>query len=158
MIRLQNGDRFPSLSISAIGGGTIELPEALSGSFGVVLIYRGAWCPYCKAQLTAFARFSEKFAQAAIKVVAFSVDDEATTAALVARLGLQFPVGYGADATEIAEATGAYVNDSPRYLQTTGFLLKPDMTIVNAVYSSAAIGRLVPEDVLGMVDYLKNKK
>ncbi|MDB5532964.1 MAG: peroxiredoxin [Hyphomicrobiales bacterium] len=158
MIRLENGDRFPSLTISALGGGSINLPEALSSSFGVVLIYRGAWCPYCKAQLAAFERFSTKFAEANIKVMAFSVDDEAITAALVAKHGLQFPVGYGVDAAEIAEATGAYVNDSPRYLQTTGFLLKPDMTVVNAVYSSAAIGRLVPEDVLGMVDYLKNKK
>jgi peroxiredoxin len=158
MNRLENDALFPALTIPAIGGGVIRLPEALAGSFGVVLLYRGVWCPYCKAQLAAFQRFSEKFAQANIEVVAFSVDDEATTAALVEKHGLRFQVGYGVDALEIARATGAYVNDTPRYLQTTGFLLKPDMTVVNAVYSSAAIGRLVPEDVLGMVAYLKDHK
>ena len=56
---LHNGDRFPRLSIRKVGGGTIELPGDLAGSFGVVLIYRGAWCPYCNAQLAAFARASE---------------------------------------------------------------------------------------------------
>ena len=50
---LHNGDRFPRLSIRKVGGGTIELPNDLGGSFGVVLIYRGAWCPYCNAQLAA---------------------------------------------------------------------------------------------------------
>jgi len=29
--------------------------------------------------------------------------------------------------------------------------------VVNAVYSSAAIGRLVPDDVAGLVAYIKSK-
>ena len=57
----------------------------------------------------------------------------------------------------IASITGAYTNESPRYLQTTDFLLDPDGKILNAVYSSGAIGRLVAEDVIGMVKYLKSK-
>ena len=57
----------------------------------------------------------------------------------------------------IAAATGAYLNEDPLYLQTTGFVLAPDGTVVNAVYSSAAIGRLVPEDVVGLVSYIKSK-
>ena len=53
--------------------------------------------------------------------------------------------------------TGAYTNESPHYLQTTGFLLAPDGKILNAVYSSGPIGRLVAEDVIGMVNYLKSQ-
>ena len=48
-------------------------------------------------------------------------------------------------------------NDSPHYLQTTGFLLTPDGKILNAVYSSGPIGRLVAEDVIGMVTYVRSK-
>ncbi len=55
----------------------------------------------------------------------------------------------------MAAATGAYVNDDPRYLQSTGFVLAPDGTVVTAVYSSGPIGRLVPEDVVGLVTYVK---
>jgi hypothetical protein len=36
-------------------------------------------------------------------------------------------------------------------------VLAPDGTAVNAVYSSGPIGRLVPDDVAGLVAYLKSK-
>jgi len=157
MTFLQNGQTFPQLEIPAVGGGTIKLPESLAGSFGVVVIYRGAWCPFCNAQLAAFERATEKLAGLGVKVIAFSVDDEATTAGLVAKHKLRFPIGHSADADKVAVATGAYTNDEPHYLQATGFLLAPDASIVNAVYSSGPIGRLVPDDVAGMVAYLKSK-
>jgi peroxiredoxin len=90
-----------------------------------------------------------------IKVVALSVDDEPTSAALVDKLRLAFPVGYGVDADAIAKASGAYTNDDPKYLQTTGFVLDPSGRVVTAVYSSGGIGRLVADDVAGFVRYLK---
>ena len=93
---------------------------ALAGHFGVVLLYRGSWCPYCNAQLRAFQRAHDGLASVDAKVVALSVDDEATTKALIARHGLQFPVGHSADARAVAAATGAFVNDDPLYLQSTG--------------------------------------
>ncbi|WP_054308823.1 peroxiredoxin family protein [Mesorhizobium sp. 1M-11] len=157
MTRLQNGQTFPALDVSAVGGGTISIPLSLSGSYGVVLIYRGAWCPYCQAQLAGFQRASEKLAETGIKVVALSVDDEATTIGTIEKFKLNFPVGHSADADQVAAETGAYTNETPRYLQTTGFLLAPDGKILNAVYSSGPIGRLVAEDVIGMVNYIKSK-
>ena len=157
MARLQNGEKFPALEVAAVGGGVLDIPRYLHGSYGVVLIYRGAWCPYCQAQLSAFQRASEKLAQAGIKVAALSVDDEATTVGTIDKFRLGFPVGHSADADKVAAITGAYTNETPHYLQTTGFLLAPDGSILNAVYSSGPIGRLVVEDVIGMVAYLKSK-
>lgn len=157
MSRLHNGQLFPSLEVPAVGGGIIRIPQSLRGSYSVVLIYRGAWCPYCQAQLGAFQRASGKLTQAGIKVVALSVDDEPTTAATIDKFKLGFPVGHSADADQVATLTGAYVNETPRYLQSTGFLLDPDGEVLNAVYSSGPIGRLVAEDVIGMVNYLKSK-
>jgi peroxiredoxin len=157
MTHLQNGQIFPAFDVPAVGGGTISIPQSLRGSYGVVLIYRGAWCPYCQAQLAGFQRASEKLAATGIKVVALSVDDEATTAGTVEKHKLSFPVGHSADLDKVAAITGAYTNDSPRYLQTTDFLLAPDGKILNAVYSSGPLGRLVAEDVIGMVTYLKSK-
>jgi peroxiredoxin len=154
---LYNHQTFPQLQIPAVGGGTISLPGDLSGSFGVVLIYRGAWCPFCNAQLVSFSRAADKFATLGIKVVAFSVDDEATSAALVEKHHLSFPVGHSADPDEVAAATGAFTNDDPHYLQSTGFVLAPDGSVLTAVYSTGAIGRLVAEDVAGLVAYVKSK-
>ena len=122
---LNPGDPFPQLTITIPDGQTLTLPDAFAGDFAVVLFYRGAWCPYCNAQLRAFERASQTLADAGIKVAALSVDDEATTAALVEKHGLTFPVGYGADAKAVAALTGAFVNPDPVYLQSTGFVLDP---------------------------------
>ena len=154
MTLLQNGSHFPHLEVSRVGGGVLRLPEDLAGAFGVVLFYRGSWCPYCNAQLSAFARAHDDLRAAGIGVSALSVDDEETSAALVAGRRLPFPVGHSADADAVAAATGAYVNDEPHHLQSTGFVLDPGGHVVTAVYSSAAIGRLMPDDVLGLVRYL----
>lgn len=152
---LNPGDSFPRLTISATNGRTLALPDAFAGEFGVVLFYRGSWCPYCNGQLRAFERAGEALADAGVKVAALSVDDNETTAALVNKHKLTFPVGYGAVAPAIASLTGAFVNPDPLYLQSTGFVLDPAGKVIVSVYSSGAIGRLVPDDVIGLARYLR---
>lgn len=120
-----------------------------------MLLYRGGWCPYCTAQLRAFRRAADQLADLDIRVVALSVDDEATTRQTIATHGLEFPVGHDADADAVAAATGAFVNDAPRYLQSTGFVLDPEGRVIVSAYSSGAIGRLVPEDVIGLIKYVR---
>jgi peroxiredoxin len=155
MTLLHPGDPFPALTVALPGGRTLHLPGDLTGHFGVVLFYRGSWCPYCNAQLRAFQRSLHSLTDSDVRVVALSVDDEATTQDLITRLGLRFPIGHSAGAAAIAAATGAFVNDDPRFLQSTGFVLDPDGRVVVSVYSSGAIGRLVPDDVLGLIRYLR---
>ncbi len=156
MTLLNPGGQFPALTLALPGGDSLALPDALAGSFGVVLFYRGSWCPYCNAQLRAFQRASDSLAEVGAKVIALSVDDEATTQELIAKHGLTFPVGHSVDARAVAEATGAFVNDDPTYLQSTGFVLDPNGRVVVSVYSSGAIGRLVPDDVVGLIRYLRD--
>lgn len=155
MTMLKPGETFPALTVTPRDAAALDLPEALAGHHAVVLFYRGAWCPYCNAQLRAFGRASEKLVELDVRVVALSVDDETTTRELIAKHDLQFPVGHSADAGAIADATGAFVNDEPVYLQSTGFVLDPGGRVLVSVYSSGAIGRLVPDDVVGLVRYLR---
>jgi len=153
--RLQNGEAFPDLTVDVVGGHTLRLPRDLAGSYAVVLIYRGSWCPYCAAQLAAFARAHERLAAAGVAIVALSVDDEATSRALAEKLRLTFALGYGVIASDVASAVGAYLSDDGKYLQSTGFVLDRGGRILTAVYSSGAIGRLVPDDVVGFVKYIE---
>lgn len=153
--RLDNGDRFPGLTLATVGGGPLVLPDALEGSYGVVLVYRGSWCPYCVAQLGSFSRSADALEKAGIKVVALSVDDEATSAALVEARKIPFPVAHSADPDQVSSTLGSYVNEEPRYLQSTGFVLAPDGTVLTVVYSSGAIGRLVVADVIGFLDHVR---
>ena len=153
---LQNNDIFPSLTFARTGGGEIQLPGDLAGGFGVILFHRGSWCPYCNAQLAAFARAALNFAEEGIRVVSVSVDDREKSEALVEKHKLGFPVAYGADARAVSEVTGAFVNDNPVCLQASGFVLNPEGGVVTAVYSTRAIGRLMPDDVLNFVRHLKS--
>ncbi|HET9833178.1 MAG TPA: peroxiredoxin family protein [Vicinamibacterales bacterium] len=154
--RLQNGECFPELSVHTVGGNQLTLPRDVEGSYMVILFYRGAWCPYCKAQLAAFARARASLQSIGVEIVAISVDDETVSAALVEKLRLNFQVGFGVKADEVSDLTGAYVADEAAYLQSTGFVLDKRGRILTAVYSSGAIGRLVPEDVAGFVRYIES--
>src|SRR6266699_7117779 len=144
MTLLSPGNEFPALNVALPGGDALALPGALAGGFGVILFYRGSWCPYCNAQLRAFQRASGRLAENGAKVVALSVDDEASTRDLIARHRLTFPVGYGADARGVARAIGAFLGPDADFIQSTGFVLDPAERVVVSVYSSGAIGRLVP--------------
>ena len=152
---LRPGDTFPELTLTVPGEQQIPVPGWFAGEFGVVLFNRGAWCPYCTAQLRAFQRASDSLAQAGVRVAALWVDDEETTAEFTAKHGLTFPLGHSADARAVAGLTGAFVNEDPLYLQSTGFVLDPQGKVIVSVYSSGAIGRLVPEDATGLVRYLR---
>ena len=155
MALLKPGDIFPPLAANPPGAPALLVPEAFEGHFAVVLFYRGSWCPYCNAQLRAFQRARETLANLDTQVLAISVDDEATTEALIVKHGLEFPVGHNADARAIAMATGAFVNEDPLYIQSTGFVLDRAGRVIVSVYSSGAIGRLVPDDVAGLIRYLR---
>jgi peroxiredoxin len=151
---LHPGDTFPQLTLNIPGAQAIQVPGWLAGEFGVLLFNRGAWCPYCTAQLRAFQRAGNSLTQAGIRVAALWVDDEKTTAEFTAKQGLTFPLGHSADARMVAALTGAFVNEDPLYLQSTGFVLDSQGKVIVSAYSSGAIGRLVPDDVIGLVRYL----
>ena len=40
---LQQGAKFPSMSLKTVGGGTITLPDDISTRYAAVLFYRGHW-------------------------------------------------------------------------------------------------------------------
>ncbi len=157
MSKLNNGQTFPTMSVAKVGGGTLSLPADLAGSFGVVLVYRGAWCPICDRQMADFAASNAALTALGVKVAALSVDDEAASTAFVAKHGLAFPVGHSADADQVSALLGSYVNPAPHFLQPTNFVLGPDGTVLLSNYYSGAVGRLSAADVIGMVTYIKSK-
>jgi peroxiredoxin len=119
------GDPFPASGVNLPGGRTLHLPDDLAGRFGVVLFSRGARCPYRNAQLSAFQRVLDGLAEVEASILELSVNDEATTRDLIARHGLRFPVGHSADATAVADATGAFADPDPPFLQPAGFVPGP---------------------------------
>lgn len=157
MTLLSPGDHFPTLTLDQPGGESLSLPDDLAGGFSVVLFFRGSWCPFCNAQLKGFDRAHGDLEQLGAKVVALSVDDEETTQALIDKYHLSFPVGHSADAAAVSAATGAFTNPDPVFVQSTGFVLDPEGNVVVSSYSSGAIGRLTPEDTVGLIGHVKSQ-
>ena len=42
-VRLDNGSRFPQVSLRLVGGAQLALPDDWAGQAGAVLFYRGHW-------------------------------------------------------------------------------------------------------------------
>src|SRR5215831_4828165 len=88
---LHPGDTFPQLTLNIPGAQAIQVPGWFAGEFGVLLFNRGAWCPYCTAQLRAFQRAGDSLTQAGIRVAALWVDDEKTTAEFTQSAATRMP-------------------------------------------------------------------
>lgn len=154
---LHPGDTFPAFDVDLVRGDSLTLPQAMGGGFGVVLFNRGSWCPYCNAQLRGFQRVTSDLDDLGATVVSLSVDDEVTATEMVDKHKLTFRVGHSADAHQLAELTGAFINPEPVFLQATGFLLDPEGTVLLSAYSSGAIGRITGEDTVGMLKHVKEQ-
>jgi len=83
------------------------------------------------------------------------VDSKENAERMAGKHTLTYPILYGFDAGEIAASIGGYINEEPRYLQPSGFILRPDRTIAMLVQSSGAIGRLVANDTVEFIQYLQ---
>jgi peroxiredoxin len=145
---LATGEQFPGITASRVGGGELTLPQDVAGKWTVLLFYRGHWCPYCRQQLLNFQQALPELAELGVEVIALSSDPAEEAAQTVERHRLTYPVLYGLDAREIGRKLGAFTNEEPSYINATGFILRPDGTVAVSVYSSGAIGRLVPTDTI----------
>jgi peroxiredoxin len=107
--------------------------------------------------LAAFERAQPKLREETIMVVAASTDPLDKAKETVSEHSLTFPVGYGLSLKETAATFGAFYEERRNVLQATGFLVKPDKTIAVSQYSSGPIGRLVWQDILGLVQFYKKQ-
>ena len=90
--------------------------------------------------------------------MAASVDPREKAQEMVEKNKLTFPIGYGLEAENISELTGAFYEPEKKFIQPTAFLIRPDKTIAVASYSSGPVGRMVAKDVWQLVKLYKSKK
>lgn len=83
-----------------------------------------------------------------------STDSELDARKTIAEHSLTFPIAYGADAPRLGELTGAFWEEKRRCLQATGFILKADGTVAQALYSTGPIGRYTAAEALRILEKL----
>ena len=106
-----------------------------------------------------FATHGGPLIGADIAVAAASVDSIEQTQALKDGLRVGFPMYAEVDVHAVAEATGAFFQDDENrtILHATSFLLAPDGTINNALYSTGPIGRFTSSDILRKVAFERSR-
>ena len=105
--------------------------------------------------MVAFEEHKDALAEKGVKVFAASVDigDEAKEVAD----GVTFDVAEGVT-REQAEQIGAWYGDArhPEMIQPTEFLMKGDGTVMMSSYSSGPLGRVNPDDILKVINFLES--
>ena len=155
---LDANDFFPELDIQLISGETLKLPEGFGEGYGVLLLYRGYWWPFCSRQLAGFQSSLSAYEEEQITVIAGAVDAVEKTKEFAEKVGVTFPVAWGMDAVEISRLTGAFYDKERAYIHPANFLVRPDKTIEVASYSTGPVGRFVAANVLDLVKFYKSRK
>ena len=105
--------------------------------------------------MVAFEEHKDALAGKGVKVYAASVDtgDEAKEVAN----DVSFDVAEGVT-REQAEQIGAWYGDArhPEMIQPSEFLMKGDGTVIMSSYSSGPLGRVNPDDVLKVINFLES--
>lgn len=98
-----------------------------------------------------------EFKSLKVTLIAASVDTIEEACKTVGKQKLTYPVAYGLDYADVSRRTGAFIEHERKILHATGFVLKPDLTIQVAAYSTGPIGRLTPNDVTSLVRLVTKK-
>lgn len=87
------GDVVRDAELVATDGSTTTLSAALGGKAGVLVFYRGAWCPYCNIALQTYQRdLLPKLREEGIALIAISPQTPAGSEQAVTNGGLEFTV------------------------------------------------------------------
>ena len=100
-----------------------------------------------------FEKNIEEFRKREIQVIAASVDTLEHARETVEHYNISFRVGYGLNAEEVSAKTGVFYEGKEKYLHAAGFIINPEGRVAEGVYSTLAIGRLVANDCLGLIDH-----
>ena len=85
------GDTLPDAALATSDGTPTTLREQLSGGPGVLVFYRGAWCPYCNIALRTYERDLVPALPEGVSLLAVSPQTPESSAKAVEGAELTFP-------------------------------------------------------------------
>ena len=90
---IEPGARLPDAALLDPHGHTTTLSEALAGRTAVLVLYRGAWCPYCNLALRTYqAALVDELEARGVQLVAISPQRPDGSLTVQEKHGLRFPV------------------------------------------------------------------
>lgn len=121
------GTPLPSAPITAHDGTETDLRAALGEGTGVVVFYRGHWCPACMKQLQGLNKILPELKENGARLIAVGTDKPELVAETVTKTGFDIPL-YSDSDLDAAKALGiAYQLEGdmlekygPTLVETTG--------------------------------------
>ncbi|KAI9340521.1 thioredoxin-like protein [Obelidium mucronatum] len=162
------GQQFPLVTASLVGSADKQplfTPNNENGESTLIVIYRGAFCPYCAKQIKHLQETFEKLKSAKINLIVASCRLATRSRKIRSRYGyFRFPVAYGLGIEEMREL-GVYVSNPTHYIEQehvfsepAWFLVEPDGAIKYLEYASAPFGGRVDADLLvGIYSWARDK-
>lgn len=172
---LKEGDAFPDFQLPNAEGRFVRKADLLASGPAVISFYRGAWCPYCSAELNALAEAAPAILKAGAALA--TISPEAGGAALRTKVerhlpfeilcdldnvlglecGLVFPVSDEIRTVYVAEGldlSRVYGNDAWMLPVPATYIVKKDGTIAKAFVNADFRHRLDPQEILGTLSAL----
>jgi peroxiredoxin len=89
---LKEGDVFPDFQLASAEGHFVRRADILATGPTVISFYRGAWCPYCSAELNALAEIAPQIRSAGAALVAVTPEAGGTALRTKVDRGLDFEI------------------------------------------------------------------
>ena len=173
---LKEGATFPDFQLASADGRFVRRADVLVHGPAVISFYRGAWCPYCSAELNALAEITQPVQAAGASLVAITPEAGGTALRTKVDRGFAFEILCDLDNVLAAECGLVFpVPDDVRkaYLENKldlalmygndGWMLPTPATYVvqrNGVIAKAYVNpdfrfRLEPGEILGALAALR---
>ena len=157
MPKLQNGDLFPDLDLTVLDRGAAKLSELADGSWTLVHVYRGEWCPTCQAYFDRVAKARGDITDAGLRIVAVSAGTEEQARAARDKHDLWFPIAYGAG-LPLAEELDIYADRERHHFQPAFFLLDPERRIRHISVQSGGMARPAIEEFAALMSAASRRR
>ena len=126
--KLSAGTEFPALSLPKAGGGEIKLGG--SGSWQMLVVYRGKHCPVCRRYLKVLGELLDGYRAAGVQVTVASGDPKEKAEAEVVEENWQFPVGYDLSVEQMRKL-GLYISNPRSPQETDRPFPEPGLFVIN---------------------------
>jgi len=98
-------EKIPGAIVQSLEGESISIVEMLKEKRSVLLFYRGGWCPYCNAHLSAVGEVEEEILALGYRVIAISPDSQAELTSTTQKQNLSYTL-YSDASGELIKAMG----------------------------------------------------
>lgn len=111
---LLKGKTIPSAIVESLDGTKDNISEVVKRQKTVLIFYRGGWCPYCNAHLSAIGTLQENIKSLGYQTVAISPDSPENLKKAIEKNKLNYLL-YSDSTTDLIQKMGIAIQAPERY-------------------------------------------